>query len=894
MGNMKSEWLNRAIENDYQHAYPGKLKIFFGYAAGVGKTFAMLEAAQKAQKQGMDVVIGYVEAHDRPATSSLVDGIEVLPIKYYQQNNICVKEFDLDAALTRMPTLIIVDELAHTNAKGTRHEKRYQDIEELLRAGIDVYTTVNVQHIESLHDKVSAITGISVKERIPDYVFDKANQVELVDVEPEELIERLRLGLIYPMKNVTHALNNFFTRENLNALREIALRRQADRVNTITDNDRIRNSGNYAVDEHILVCLSASATNAKIVRTAARMSAAFKATFTALFVETSMYADMEEDERKRLDANIRLAEQLGANIERVYGDDVAEQIAEFSRIFGISKIVLGRHRSQGMLFRKKQNLVDQLTDIAPNIDIYVIADKEVFPHNKPYWDIKRLHTFTFVDSAKSLFILMIASLIGYLFYNWNFTEANIVTVYILAVLIISIVTQTRIYSLVSSIFSVLIFNYLFTFPRFTFSATDKGYPITFLIMFFSAFITGTLATKLKSQAKKSAEGAYRTKILLETNQLLQKEQSSRQILQTTGQQLYKLLNRTIVIYPVNQKIEEPFIIPETHDDKTYLLNQNERTVAEWVRINNKHAGATTGTLDGAVCLYLSIRVMDKVYGVVAIEIGEQAIEPYEKGIILSILGEAALALENNLSWQQKQEALILAQNEQLRANLLRAISHDLRSPLTTISGNASNLLYNSHAFDDSMRQQIYEDIYDDSMWLINLIENLLFITRIEEGKMTLNLATESVNEVIDEALKHIKRQRKNFNLQVIEEDDFILAKMDAKLIVQVIINILDNAQKYTPTESTIIIRVKRQEGRVMIAVEDQGPGIPDNIKDKIFDMFYTASDKMVDSQRSLGLGLFLCKAIITAHGGQIQVEDNHPTGSVFSFSLIDGGVNIHE
>ena len=242
MGNMKSEWLNRAIENDYQHAYPGKLKIFFGYAAGVGKTFAMLEAAQKAQKQGMDVVIGYVEAHDRPATSSLVDGIEVLPIKYYQQNNICVKEFDLDAALTRMPTLIIVDELAHTNAKGTRHEKRYQDIEELLRAGIDVYTTVNVQHIESLHDKVSAITGISVKERIPDYVFDKANQVELVDVEPEELIERLRLGLIYPMKNVTHALNNFFTRENLNALREIALRRQADRVNTITDNDRIRNS----------------------------------------------------------------------------------------------------------------------------------------------------------------------------------------------------------------------------------------------------------------------------------------------------------------------------------------------------------------------------------------------------------------------------------------------------------------------------------------------------------------------------------------------------------------------------------------------------------------------------------------------------------------------------
>ncbi|MDO4439085.1 MAG: sensor histidine kinase KdpD [Eubacteriales bacterium] len=893
-----AEKLLKAIQDEEKNKGRGHLKIFFGYAAGVGKTYAMLEAAHEAKSRGIDVVAGYIEPHERPKTAALLDGLEVIPNKSILYNGIKLREFDIDAALKRKPQLILVDELAHTNAEGSRHAKRYQDIKELLYAGIDVYTTVNVQHIESLNDMVASITGVLVRERIPDYVFDDADQVELVDIEPKELIERLNEGNVYKENQAKRAVNNFFTVDNLTALREIALRRCADRVNILTENSRIKNNGDYHTDEHILVCLSSSPSNAKLIRTAARMANAFRSDFTALFVETSDFSVMKSEDKKRLRTNMHLASQLGAKIEIVHGDDIPFQIAEFARLSGVSKIVIGRSSAAKKHLFSKPTLTEKLIAHAPNLDIHIIPDttSSLIPYHAKKAKRSGKFVFSAVDLAKSIGILIAASGIGFVFHNLGFAEANIITVYVLGVLLISVSTSHRIYSLVSSIVSVLIFNFLFTVPRFSLEAYDQGYPVTFVIMFLAAFLTGSLATQLKNHAKQSAEAAYRTKVLFDTNQILQQEKNQDDIISATSKQLVKLLRRDIIFYPVeNGLLGEARVF--SHDENTLdekFLSSNEKGVAKWVLKNNKHAGATTDTLSDAKCLYLAVRISDRVYGVVGIVIGEQPLDAFENSILLSILGECAMSLENEKNAREKEEAAILAKNEQLRANLLRAISHDLRTPLTSISGNASNLLSNGKAFDEETKTQLYTDIYDDSMWLINLVENLLAVTRIEEGRLNIRTSANLIDEVIREALHHVNRKSVEHHITVENEDDFTLAKIDARLIVQVIINIVDNAIKYTKEGSNIQIKTRKQDGNVIVTIADDGEGIPDELKPRIFDMFYSGANKIADSRRSLGLGLSLCKSIINAHGGKISVSDNTPHGTVFTFTLPAEEAQIYE
>ena len=888
--------LLQAIKNDANKQQRGHLKIFFGYAAGVGKTYAMLKAAHTAQRRGIDVAIGYVEPHPRPRTSALLEGLEYIPARKIQYNNITLEEFDLDAALKRKPQLILVDELAHTNAAECRHTKRYQDVEELLKAGINVYTTVNVQHIESLNDTVASVTGVMVKERIPDSVFDDADQVELVDIEPDDLLERLKGGNIYKEEQANRAAANFFTVDNLTALREIALRRCADRVNLLTENARIKSHGDYHTDEHILVCLSPAPSNAKIIRTAARMATAFRSTFTALFVETPDFSIMNDKDKNRLRANIRLAQQLGATIETVYGEDVPFQIAEFARLSGVSKIVIGRSTATRKRFFNKPTLTERLIALAPNLDIHIIPDSMT----SKFYHVKKMKPNPTLkvprkDIIVSVLLLLSATLIGFAFYHFGFTESNIITIYILGVLITSIVTTSRICSLISSAVSVLSFNFFFTYPKFTFLADDKSYLITFLIMFVSAFITGALAAKLKTHAKQSARAAFRTKVLFDTNQLLQQAQSDEEIITATANQLIKLLDRDIVIYLTGQEgLDIPHVFYVSDETRQDIVSDNEKAVAAWVWKNNKHAGATTDTLSNAKCLYLAIRVNDQVYGVIGIVIESQALDSFESSVLLSILGECALALENNKNAREKEAAAILAKNEQLRANLLRAISHDLRTPLTSISGNASNLLSNGESFDETTKKQTYTDIYDDSMWLINLVENLLSITRIEDGKMNLRISTELMDEVITEALHHINRKSTEHQIIVQNTAEFILVKIDVQLIVQVIINIIDNAIKYTPVGSHISITTEKREDIVIVHISDDGPGIADEIKPRVFDMFYSGADQIADSRRSLGLGLSLCKSIINAHGGEISVSDNPPHGTIFTFTLPSGEVKIHE
>lgn len=888
----------RDIEEEEHTQKRGHLKIFFGYAAGVGKTYAMLKAAHAAKHRGVDVTAGYIEPHARPKTRALLEELECLPNLAVEHSGISLSEFDLDAALARKPQLILVDELAHTNAPVCRHSKRYQDIEELLCAGIDVYTTVNVQHIESLNDTVASITGIMVRERIPDSVFDNASQVELVDIEPQELIERMKAGEVYGPAEAKQATDNFFTVENLTALREIALRRCADRVNLLTENARIKSHSDYHTDEHILVCLSSSPSNSKIIRTAARMASAFRGTFTALFVETPDFSVMPEEDRKRLKSNIRLAGQLGAKIETVYGADVPYQIAEFARLSGVSKIVIGRSSATRKNMFSKPTLTERLIAAAPSLDIHIIPDSEgsALGYRRRKAPGKIGIVMSVSDILKSIAMLVLASCIGMLFQHLGFDEANIITVYVLGVLITSVITTHRIYSLISSIVSVLIFNFLFTDPKFTLHAYDKGYPVTFAIMFFAALLTGTLAIRLKNHAKQAAQAAYRTKVLFDTNQLLQQAKDKSEIVSATAGQLIKLLKKDIVFYMSEKDaLAEPRIF--TAEDRAAdgsIVSENEKAVALWVLKNNKHAGATTETLSSARCLYLAVRVNSRVYGVVGIVVDERPLDTFENSILLSILGECALSLENEKNAREKEEAAILAKNEQLRANLLRAISHDLRTPLTSISGNASNLLSNGDSFDDATKKQLYADIYDDSMWLINLVENLLSVTRIEEGRLNLHITEDLLDDVISEALRHINRQSSEHNITVKTGEDFLFAKMDSKLMVQVIINLVDNAVKYTPKGSNIVITTKKQGANAVVSVADNGDGIPDEMKDRVFDMFYSGANKVADSRRSLGLGLSLCKSIVNAHGGTIEVSDNKPHGTVFTVTLPCGEVQIHE
>ena len=883
-------------ESEYEKAdkpRQGRLKIFFGYAAGVGKTYAMLKAAHRAKDQGVDVAVGYVEKHTRPDTLALLDGLEQLPTLKVEYKGIVLNEFDLDAALKRRPQLLLVDELAHSNAAGCRHTKRYQDVEELLRAGIDVYTTVNVQHLESLNDLVASITQVAVSERIPDSVFDSADQVELVDIEPDDLILRLQAGKVYQRNQASRALTHFFTRDNLVALREIALRRTADRLSR--NAQRTGNETAAKAGEHILICLSSSPSNAKVIRTAARMAEAFHSSFTALFVETTETKELKGENLKRLRGNLRLAEQLGAQIATVYGDDPAVQIAEYAKVSGITKIVLGRTNHKSTVFLKSKTLVDKLTKLAGDIDVYIIPDTQPLYKKKLSFIHIEDHKFRWTDLMKVVLITAAATGISFCFYTLGLREANIITVYILGVLLTAIWTNGHLYGALASLLSVVSFNFFFTVPRFTLAANDPDYPVTFLIMLVASVISNTLATRVKKQARQSAQKAYYMELLINSNQKLQQGRDEQEIIQIAAEQVSALLDRP-VLYALAMKGQELSfqVSPQSEANKQLsAMTPEEKGVADWVIKNNKHAGATTNTLSHAHNLYLSVRGNQEVMGVIGVPAKYYPpLEVFEKNLMISILNECGLILERRRLRDEKQKIALETQRERLRSNLLRAISHDLRTPLTSISGNAGVLMEKSIALTEEKKQEIYASIYDDSMWLVDLTENLLSITRIENGTMHLQMNAELIDDVLREAIAHVDRQAARHHIQVNLEDDLLMAKMDARLIVQVVINIVNNAIKYTPEGSHICISAEKEDRMVCIHIADDGPGISDEAKVHLFDMFYTAGIGKADSRRGLGLGLSLCQSIVEAHGGEIFVENNEPHGAVFSFTLPLEEVNL--
>ena len=640
--------------------------------------------------------------------------------------------------------------------------------------------------------------------------------------------------------------------------------------------------------EHILVGLSSAPSNSKIVETASKMAKAFGANFTALYIKTSQSEILSEENATRLQNNIKFAERMGATVVTVYGEDVALQMAEYAKTSGVTKIVIGRNATKRAGLIRKPTLADKLISLVTSIDIHIIPDADSDLREQKANLFRKTNALSIIkDLAISFGVIIVASLIGLFFAHLGFSEANIITLYILGVLITSIITSSKTAWGFTSVASVLIFNFLFTKPRFSLMAYGDGYPITFAIMFVASLITGSLASKMHNQTKQSSQAAYRTKILFDANRLLQRASNDEEVLRITAEQLKKLLNREIVVFKRDKDGLQTLVYGL---EDSFQIEEIELKTASNILVNlsSDYNNAQSR------CDYYPMKTQLRTYGVVAVYKSEKEIDSFENSIVLSLVGECALALENLFNAKEKELAAVLAENEQLRANLLRAISHDLRTPLTAISGNASNLISNASSFDEQTKLSIYNDIYNDSMWLINLVENLLSITRLEEGRMNLNFTAELIDEVVAEAVKHVHMRQGGQKITVVHKDEFLLAKMDTRLIIQVIINILDNAIKYTPKDSMITITTEKQKDKAIISIADNGAGIPDELKERVFDMFYTGANKLADSRRSIGLGLALCKSIISVHGGEIFVKDNVPSGAIFTFTLPIGEIKINE
>ena len=646
-------------------------------------------------------------------------------------------------------------------------------------------------------------------------------------------------------------------------------------------------------DTRILVCLSSSVSNAKVIHAASKIAAAFHGTLVALFVETPAYAQMSDDDRKRLRSNMNLAEKLGARLETVAGDDVPYQIAEFARVSDVSGIVIGQTNTVGGLLRRKKSLTDRLVAYAPDLDYFIIPDygTKVYVARKP---AERNRKRFLADCSIFLGALIVSTMIGFLFSNLGFTDANIIMVYLLGLLVVSIFTTHRAFSMVWAVISVLLFDLLFTTPRFTFYAYGTGYPVTFLIMLAAAFSISTLAIRLKQNAGQSAKAAQRMSVILETDRQLTKAKSKEEILSVLADQLTKLLSRSLVIYPAeNKKLGDPVFYPAAGDTVPYRTNEEKRAV-EWALSHHKRAGATTDHFPDMDYLYYSMRVQEHVYGVVGIAVHDSPPDASEQSVLASVVGECSLALENVRNAREKEESMVLAENERLRANLLRAVSHDLRTPLTSIMGNADSLMSCGETLEPQTRRQLYTDIYQDAQWLNGMVENLLSASRMNGGQLSLNMTTELIDDMISEAVRHLGRRLEKHILIRHSSDELLFVKADARLLVQVVVNLLDNAVKYAPEGSHILIDTAERDGNVYVRIADDGPGIPDDQKEHIFNLFYTSGNPTGDSRRGLGIGLSLCQSVIRAHGGTISVSDNKPHGAAFEFSLPRDEVNVNE
>lgn len=872
------EKLLEQIQREERQSSRGKLKIFFGYVAGVGKTYAMLEAAQQQKAAGADIVVGYAETHGRAETDALLEGLESIPALEVDYRDIKLREFDLDAVLARRPEIVLVDELAHTNAPGLRHAKRWQDVEELLDAGINVYSTLNVQHLESLNDVVREVTGVQVRETIPDSIFDEADSVEVIDLPPGELLERLSQGKIYVPTQAARALENFFQGANLGALREVTLRRTADRTHAHLEDARVAAADReqtWRISEMLLVCVGPSPTSAKVIRDSKRMAARANAHWIAAGVETTR-RPLSDAQRTRLLDNIKLAESLGAETVTLVGDNIADEIVSYARSRSVTRIVIGKSGQPRWRSIVTPNTVDQLLRLSGDIDIYVIqgyATGESPPAPK------RPRT-PYVRYLYALALVIVAAAIAGLLQAANMSEANRSMVFLPAV-----VLAAMWWGMGPGIFaaaaSVLAFDFFFVPPRYTFVVQDAQYLLTLVVMLAVASLVGTLAARLRKQIQTSRARENRLEAMYSLSRTLSGTSGIHQLALASQQAVSAIFRVSSNIYLPDGNILEPVLSSEKSQGLAHEL-----AVATWCYEHRQMAGKGTDTLPNSRAVYVPLMTSQQIVGVLGVEFEgvQQAIaSPDVRQLLESISTQIAIAIERDELAEQRRSAVLDARTERMRSSLLSSVSHDLRTPLAVIAGASSTLLEMGESNDSATRDGLMAEIYEESNRLSRLVENLLTMTRFESA-VAVDKQWFPLEDVVGSALG---RLRDAVGARMIGKDiqvDLPLVPLDGVMIEQVLFNLLENALKYSPVDSPIDVSAKVDGDMVVVQVADRGPGLTPEESDLVFEKLYRGSAAK-GADRGAGLGLAIAKAIIEVHGGKIWATARPGGGSVFFFSL---------
>jgi two-component system sensor histidine kinase KdpD len=879
------------VKADEVRARRGRLRIFFGATAGVGKTYSMLEAARNAAASGTEVVIGYIEPHGRIDTERLMEGLEKLPTFAVHYRDIVRQEFDLDAALKRKPAILLVDELAHSNVVGgepaPRHPKRWQDIEELLDAGINVWTTVNVQHLESLNDIVAQITGVKQRETLPDRIFDEADEVELIDLPPDDLIARLHAGKIYVPGEVRTAVDRFFRRPNLLAMRELALRRTTDRVEASARASMDATSRGYLARDRVLVAVGPDAQAEQLVRAAKRIAAALDASWTAIYVETPGLRKLSDADRNRRIDVLRLAESLGAETVTLDGPSASAAIAEYARTRQATRVIVGSPKRRGWRAWLRPSTTHKLIAIADGFDVITVAHAErVQEHRRvagaevspkagasarsPEW--KRY--------GWALGISAISTAIAFSIYP--FLElVNLVMVYLLGVTVAGL-RLGRGPSVLTSITSVLAFDFCFVPPRFTLAVADAQYLITFLVMLIVALVIATLMASVRQQTRVAGARERRTALLYAMSRELTAARGVDSMARVAVRHVAEVFqSQAVVLLPdASGKLGYP---REPRLDGSFLTA--DLAVAQWVADHGRRAGLGSDTLPASLGAYLPLSSGERNFGVLAVLPGNprRVLLPEQSHLLETFAGQIALALERVQLSEMAESARVAAEAEGFRNTLLASISHDLRTPLAVIAGAGSTLARKTPALDEGTRISLGQSIEGKARQMSELVSNVLDLLRLESGQVILRKDWQALDDLIGTALHRLEERLLAHPVEVNVADDLPEVRVDATLIVQVLYNLLDNAAKHTPPGTRIWISATVDGDFVRMVVDDEGPGLPHLDPTKLFDKFQRGNQE--GPIVGVGLGLTICRAIVQAHGGTIEARHRASGGARFEFTL---------